>query len=210
MYLTGISTRTLSLLSTKLIGRSLSPTEVSNATTELKQAVEKWRVRDLSREKIKYFFIDGVNFRMRIAGSIGLVPVLVAIGVREDGTKLVLSLQSGDKESASAWREFFKDLKKRGLDRSLVQLGIMDGLTGLEKVFQEEFSHAKIQRCQVHVARNVLAKVPKNIKQAVADDLRSIFYASSRKKADEFAVTFAERWGERYTLCRQMFIELPR
>jgi putative transposase len=196
MYLTGISTRTLSLLSTKLIGRSLSPTEVSNATTELKQAVEKWRVRDLSREKIKYFFIDGVNFRMRIAGSIGLVPVLVAIGVREDGTKLVLSLQSGDKESASAWREFFKDLKKRGLDRSLVQLGIMDGLTGLEKVFQEEFSHAKIQRCQVHVARNVLAKVPKNIKQAVADDLRSIFYASSRKKADEFAVAFAERWGK--------------
>lgn len=196
MYLTGISTRTLSLLSTKLIGRSLSPTEVSNATTELKQAVEKWRVRDLSREKIKYFFIDGVNFRMRIAGSIGLVPVLVAIGVREDGTKLVLSLQSGDKESASAWREFFKDLKKRGLDRSLVQLGIMDGLTGLEKVFQEEFSHAKIQHCQVHVARNVLAKVPKNIKQAVADDLRSIFYASSRKKADEFAVAFAERWGK--------------
>ena len=196
MYLTGISTRTLSLLSTKLIGRSLSPTEVSNATTELKQAVEKWRVRDLSREKIKYFFIDGVNFRMRIAGSIGLVPVLVAIGVREDGTKLVLSLQSGDKESASAWREFFKDLKKRGLDRSLVQLSIMDGLTGLEKVFQEEFSHAKIQRCQVHVARNVLAKVPKNIKQAVADDLRSIFYASSRKKVDEFAVAFAERWGK--------------
>jgi putative transposase len=196
MYLTGISTRTLSLLSTKLIGRSLSPTEVSNSTTELKAAVEKWRVRDLSREKIKYFFIDGVNFRMRIAGSIGLVPVLVAIGVREDGTKLVLSLQSGDKESASAWREFFKDLKKRGLDRSLVQLGIMDGLTGLEKVFQEEFSHAKIQHCQVHVARNVLAKVPKNIKQAVADDLRSIFYASSRKKADEFAVAFAERWGK--------------
>jgi putative transposase len=68
MYLTGISTRTLSLLSTRLIGRSLSPTEVSNATIELKQAVEKWRVRDLTREKIKYFFIDGVNVRMRIAG----------------------------------------------------------------------------------------------------------------------------------------------
>jgi putative transposase len=68
MYLTGISTRTLSLLSTKLIGRPLSPTEVSNSTTELKQAVEKWRVRDLSREKIKYFFIDGIYFRMRIAG----------------------------------------------------------------------------------------------------------------------------------------------
>jgi len=131
---------------------------------------------------------------MRIKNSIDIIPVLVAIGVREDGTKLVLSLQSGDKESATAWREFFRDLKGRGLNPSFVQLGIMDGLTGLEKVFEEEFSHAKIQRCQVHVARNVLAKVPTSLKQQVADDLRSIFYASSRKKAEEFAVSFAAKW----------------
>jgi len=69
-------------------------------------------MRDLSREKIKYLFIDGVNFRIGIAGSIELVPALVAIGAREDGTKLVLFLQGGDKESSGAWREFFKDLKR--------------------------------------------------------------------------------------------------
>ena len=137
MYLTSISTRTLSLLTKRLIGRSLSATEVSNATAELKQAVETWRNRDISRERIKYMFVDGVNFRMRIEKSIELVPILVVIGVREDGTKLVLGLQSGDKESAAVWREFFKDLKKRGLDGSTVRLGIMDGLSGLEKVFQE-------------------------------------------------------------------------
>jgi putative transposase len=194
LYLTGVSTRTLSLLTKRLIGRSLSPTEVSKATSELKHAVETWRMRDLSREKIKYAFIDGVNFRMRIGGSIEPVPILVVIGVREDGTKLVLGLQMGDKESAAAWRQFFKDLKKRGLDGSRVVLGIMDGLSGLEKVFQEEFSHAKIQRCQVHVARNVLAKVPRKLKQEVADDLRSIFYASSRKKAEEFALSFSSKW----------------
>ncbi|PXF55799.1 MAG: IS256 family transposase, partial [Deltaproteobacteria bacterium] len=61
-------------------------------------------------------------------------------------------------------------------------LGIMDGLPGLEAVFKQEFPSAKVQRCQVHVARNVLAKVPKKLKKEVADDLRSIFYASSRKK----------------------------
>jgi putative transposase len=194
LYLTGISTRTLSLLTKRLIGRSLSATEVSNATTELKQSVETWRNRDLSRERFKYLFVDGVNFRMRIDKSIEPVPLLVVIGVREDGTKLVLGLQSGDKESAAVWRQFLKDLKKRGLDGSTISLGIMDGLSGLEKVFQEEFSHAKIQRCQVHVARNVIAKVPRKLKQEVADDLRSIFYASSRKKADEFAVSFAAKW----------------
>ena len=123
MYLTGISTRTLSLLTKRLIGQSLSATEVSNTTTGLKQAVETWRIRDLSGEKIKYIFVDGVNFRMRIGGSIKLVPVLVVIGVREDGTKLVLGLQSGDKESASVWRQFFKDLKGRGLDGRDCSLG---------------------------------------------------------------------------------------
>jgi putative transposase len=73
----------------------------------------------------------------------------------------------------------------------------MDGLTGLEKVFHEEFPRARIQRCQVHVARNVLAKVPRTLKQSVADDLRSIFYASSHKKANEFAVSFARKWEKK-------------
>jgi putative transposase len=107
MYLTGISTRTLSLLTKRLIGRSLSATEVSKATTELKQSIDTWRNRDLSQEKIKHLFIDGVIFRMRIRK--GIEPVVV-IGVREDGTKLVLGLQAGDKESAATWRQFFKDL----------------------------------------------------------------------------------------------------
>ena len=56
MFLTGISTRTLSMISTRLIGRKISPTEVSNANKELIDAVEKWRTRDLSKEAIKYLF----------------------------------------------------------------------------------------------------------------------------------------------------------
>jgi putative transposase len=196
MYLTGISTRTLALLSKRLIGRKISPEEVSKANRELTAAVEQWRMRDLSREPVKYLYIDGVNFAMRSGRKIERIPVLVAIGVREDGTRLVLGLQSGDKESATSWREFFKDLKRRGLDGSKVTLGIMDGLPALEKVFQEEFSNAKTQRCQVHVARNVLAKVPRSQKQAVADDLRSIFYATSKKKALEFYESFQERWAK--------------
>jgi len=196
MFLTGVSTRTLSMISTRLIGRKISPTEVSNANKELIDAVEKWRTRDLSGEKIKYIFLDGVNFDMRIAGSIEKVPVLVAIGVTETGQKLVLGFQAGDKESAPTWREFFKDLKGRGLDGSNMVLGVMDGLPGLEKVFKEEFPKAKVQRCQVHVVRNVLAKVPKKLKKAVADDMRSIFYASSKDKAMECFDIFKDRWQQ--------------
>ncbi len=194
MFLTGVSTRTLSMMSTRLIGRRISPMEVSNANKELVDAVEDWRNRDLSKEAIKYIFVDGVNFDMRMGDSVEKVPVLVAIGVTETGHRLVLGLQSGDKESASNWREFFKDLKKRGLDSGKVTLGIMDGLPGLQKVFIEEFPKAKVQRCQVHVGPNVLAKVPQKSKQMVADDMRSIFYASSKEKARELFVEFKGKW----------------
>lgn len=193
MFLTGVSTRALSMMSKRLIGRKISPSEVSNANKELIDAVENWRTRDLSKETIKYLFLDGVNFDMRIDGSIEKVPVLVAIGVTETGHKRVLGFQAGDKESAPTWREFFKDLKKRGLDGSKMVLGVMDGLPGLEKVFKEEFPKAKVQRCQVHVVRNVLAKVPKKLKKAVADDIRSIFYASSKQKAMGFFDIFREK-----------------
>ncbi|MDI6616895.1 MAG: IS256 family transposase [Syntrophaceae bacterium] len=194
MYLTGISTRTLSMISKQLLGRKISAGEVSRANGELIDAVERWRTRSLREEKIKYLLVDGVNFSMRVGKSVETVPVLVAVGVREDGTRLVLGLQAGDKESAGCWREFFKDLKSRGLSSETVTLGVMDGLAGLEMVFREEFPHAEVQRCQVHVARNVLAKVPKKLKSEVADDMRSIFYASSKEKAKEFFVQFKEHW----------------
>ena len=163
------------------------------------EAVERWRSRDLSEEEIKYLFVDGVCFDMRIEGSIETVCVLVVIGVTKDGRKLVLGLQAGDKESASNWRELFRDLKMRGLKAEGVTLGVMDGLTGLEKVFKEEFSHAKVQRCQVHVARNVLAKVTKKeSKKVVADHIRSIFYASSKQKAIKFFEEFKQRWEKEF------------
>ena len=195
MYLTGISTRSLSLLSNKLIGRKLSPQEVSNANKELISAIEKWRNRDLSTENIKYIYLDGVNFSMRIK-KILTVPVLVAIGVDINGYRSVLGFQSGDKESASSWRQFFKDLKNRGLNGSSVKLGIMDGLSGLEKVFREEFYNSSVQRCQVHLARNILSKVPVKHKKEVADDLRSIFYASSKDKAMEFFNEFQNKYDK--------------
>lgn len=106
MFLTGVSTRSLSLISNRLLERSLSHEEVSEANLALTEGVEKWRNRDLSKEGIKYLFLDGVNFDMRIGEVVEKVSLLVAIGVTEAGRKLVLGLQSGDKESALCWREF--------------------------------------------------------------------------------------------------------
>ncbi len=70
----------------------------------------------------------------------------------------------------------------------------MDGLPRLEKVFQEEFPHAKTQRCQVHVAKNVLAKVQRKQEKTMADDLRSVFYASTKEKTLQFYDIFQKAW----------------
>jgi putative transposase len=194
MFLGGLSTRTLAMMSQRLLGHQISAGEVSRCSRELIKAIAHWRNRDLSTIHFKYLFCDGVYFEMRVADGVDKVPVLVVIGVTENGQKQVIGLQAGDKESAANWREMFKDLKRRGLDGLRVLLGIMDGLAGLEKVFAEEFPKSKVQRCQVHVARNVLAKVPQKLKEKVADDIRSIFYASSKEKALDFATQFAECW----------------
>ncbi len=90
------------MISQRLIGRQLSHAEISSANQRVDEAGEKWRTRDLSGEQIQYLFRDVVSFDLRIAGKVEKVPVLVVIGVTEQGIKLVLGLQSGDKESASA------------------------------------------------------------------------------------------------------------
>jgi len=193
LYLLGQSTRSLALISERLLGTQISASKVSECSGRLMESVEKWRSRPLT-ETFKYLYLDGTYFSMRIDKKVVKVCVLVVIGVDEFGIKQVVALQAGDKESAGTWRQLFKDLKARGLNRQAIKLGIMDGLPGLEKVFKEEFPGAKIQRCQVHVARNVLCKVPQNMKQKVADDMRSIFYASTKDKSMEFFTEFKRRY----------------
>ncbi len=195
LFLSGFSTRAVAMVSKALLGTAISPTEVSRVTAELAGAIEQWRVRDLSTFDVKYLIIDGVQFPMRTGHSIERIPMLVVLGVlRGTNRKVFLTIQQGTKDSATVWREVFKDLKGRGLNPETIELGIMDGLSGLERVFTEEFPTAKIQRCQVHVARNVLAKVPKKRKQEVADNLRDIFYAENRVNSKAAYQAFREKY----------------
>ena len=110
-------------------------------------------------------YVDVVSFSMRVDHSVEKIPMLIVVGVMRGNQKILLTIKQGDKDSATTWRQIFKDLKVRGLYGSAIELGIMDGLPGLEKVFREEFPNAKKQRCQVHVARNVLCKIPNKMKK---------------------------------------------
>lgn len=193
MFLSGMSTRNVTMFSSRLLGREISPTEVSNASKEVMGALEKWRTRTLKNSHIKYLIVDGVYFKMRVKKHIEKVPMLIVIGVTNSNERIFLTIQQGDKDSATTWREIFKDMKQvRSLNKNEVKLGIMDGLPGLEKVFKEEFPLAKVQRCTVHVERNVMVKVPKSRRIEIKDKLRDIFYASDKKTAIGNYKAFAE------------------
>lgn len=197
MFLGGMSTRNINMFSSQLLGRKISAAEVSNANKEVNGAIESWRTRPLNDVRIKYIIVDGVNFNMRMRRHIVKVPMLIVIGVTYDNKRLFLNIQQGDKEKASTWREMFRDMKHvRGLNKDDIQLGIMDGLPGLEKVFAEEFPNAKTQRCTVHVTRNVLAKVPRSLKEETSDKLRDIFYAPDKKAAVANYKTFVGEYQD--------------
>lgn len=122
-------------------------------------------------------------------------PVLAAIGITGLGHRTVLGLQVGDKGSAPFWRQMFKNLKKRCHDGTNVDLGNNDGLPGLEMVFKEEFPNARVQRYEVHAARQVLSIVPKKLKKDITDEVCSIFYAFSRQKTVGFFMAFIKsKW----------------
>ena len=198
LFLGGASTRTVELMSQRLFGRSLSAGEVSNANKKLLAPVEAWRNRSLADEKFLYLFLDGTNFSMRRGNEVVKQCVLVVIGVNEARQRQVLALQAGDKESAQAWKAVFADLVRRGLDPSTIQLGIMDGLPGLEKAFREAFRKATVQRCQVHKAKNVLAKVRQKDRKIVADDMRRVFYAADPLSAKRALERFSNKWKAMY------------
>jgi putative transposase len=198
LFLGGASTRTVELMSQRLFGRSLSAGKVSKANKKLLAPVEAWRNRSLADEKFLYLFLDGTNFSMRRGNEVVKQCVLVVIGVNEARQRQVLALQAGDKESAAAWKAVFADLVRRGLDPSTIQLGIMDGLPGLEKAFREAFRKATVQRCQVHKAKNVLAKVRQKDRKIVADDMRHVFYAADHLSAKRALERFCNKWKAMY------------
>lgn len=103
LFLSGLSTRSIELISKTLIGRKISRSEVSNVNKELLTGIDMWRNRSLKEIKIKYMYMDGVNFEMRIGNEVILSPMLVVIGVTSENKKIFLAIQQGDKESASTW-----------------------------------------------------------------------------------------------------------
>jgi len=199
MFLEGLSTRDVSRVLERHLGKKYDSKEISRMVDATSEALDAWLTRDLSGLKYRFLFLDGSNFNVRRDQTVEKIPFLAVIGVlAKDDRMEVLALTVGDKEQKSLWEELFRDMKRRGLDADGVELGIMDGLPGLESAFASAFSQAQTQRCQVHAKRNALKKVSKKNRQAFKTDLDQVFYAPNEAQARKAYHKLVTNWSRSY------------
>lgn len=184
LHLAGISTRTMSMISKRILGVELSKDTVSQSLNSVEGKALEWLERPLT-EDYWALFVDGTNFRMQRRGSTEKEPTLVVIGLNKNNTMSILALQPGYKDNADSWREVFKDLQRRGLQSEKVRIGLMDGLPGLETAFKETFQNAVTGRCWVHSLRNAMAKTPERLREPFKQLAHRMMYASSENAARE-------------------------
>ena len=182
LHLAGISNRTLAMVSKRILGVEIGKSTVHKSLEIVEEKALAWLERDLTK-RYWCLFIDGTNFKIQRRGSTEKEPTLVVVGIDENNCTSLLSLQPGQKDNAESWRIVFKDLINRGLDPNLIQIGVMDGLSGLEKVFKATFTKAMTGRCWVHAKRNAMAKCSKRLAEAFEKLLNDVMYAGSESQA---------------------------
>ena len=208
-FLRGISTRQVGRVVATLTGEVVSPQTVSNLTRDLDQAVRQFHRAEL-KDEWAYLFLDGVNLKVRRPVGRQSVQMLVAYGVRQDGSRQLLSFLRTKGESQAHWEALLNDLYRRGLKGDKLLLILTDGCPGLAAAIQTVYPRAPHQRCWVHKMRNILEKVRKRDYDAVKVDAQAIYLADGRRSAVTAARAFCRRWRSEYpSMVKQLERDLP-
>jgi putative transposase len=208
-FLRGISTRQVGRVVATLTGETVSAQTVSNLTRDLDHAVKEFHQAPL-KDEWAYLFLDGVNLKVRRPAGRQSVQMLVAYGVRPDGTRQLLGFLRTKGESQAHWEALLNDLYRRGLKGDKLLLVVTDGCPGLAAAIQTVYPHAAHQRCWVHKMRNILEKVRKRDYDAVKTDAQAIYLADGSGQARAAARAFCRRWRSEYpSLVKQLERDLP-
>ncbi len=193
VYLSGTNTRRIKgALAPLLRGGPLSKDAVSRLVGRLADDFETWRRRDLAEDQIQYLLMDGWYPKVRIGKRRVRVPVLVTLGVRADGARVVLDVRLAGDESTAAWRDVIRSLAERQVGRP--RLAIIDGSAGLAAALREQWPTLAIQRCTAHKLRNLEAKAPVRLREELAEEYRRMIYADSRTLVDQARARFTKKW----------------
>jgi transposase-like protein len=146
----------------------------------------------LATEAVVFLYLDAIALRVRIAKKVISVPVLVGLGVKEDGQKVILDLELLQSESSSCWEGFVEGLISRGLKPPC--LGIIDGNKGLRAALDKNWPGTAVQRCTVHKLRNLERHAPRHALEEVKSDYHRIVYAESLEQATKAYREFISKW----------------
>ena len=196
-YLRGLSTGDFSEALGVLLGpeaAGLSATTISRLIRIWQDEYRDWRRRSLAGKDYVYIWVDGVHFNVRLEED--RLACLVVIGVHIDGTKEVIALEDGYRESQEAWASLLRDLKRRGMPAPMLAIG--DGALCFWKAVREVYPETREQRCWVHKIRNVLDKLPKRLQPRAKSMLHEIMQAPDREAAEEEITRFVAEFEARY------------
>src|SRR5205814_3333929 len=174
-YLAGTNTRRVRRALGALFGGAVGKDTVSRVWRQVKSDWDAWNARSLSEEPIVRVILDGTVVRVRLDRKATAISLLVVIGVREDGQKVLLAVKNMGGETSEAWSAVLDDLVKRGLVKP--RFLIVDGGTGLEQALAALWGDVPTQRCTVHKHRNLLAHAPRRLHEQVSDDYNDMIYA---------------------------------
>jgi putative transposase len=192
VYLAGTNTRRVRRALSALFAGAIGKDTVSRAWHKLQADWEAWQKRDLAGDDIVRLILDGTVVRVRVDRKATSLSVLVALGVRRDGKKVLLALRNMGGESAAAWRALLDDLVTRGLP--VPSLLIVDGAPGMEKAAAELWPDVPVQRCTVHKHRNLLAHAPKKLYEQISADYTDMIYAKTTKEVEQKRKAFLRKW----------------
>jgi putative transposase len=193
LYLSGTNTRRLKrALAPLWRGAPLSKSTVSRLVVALREQYEGWRERDLSGERFAVMYLDAAYVAVRLAKRVEKLPVAVAMGVREDGQKVLAGLWIYASEGRNAWGLALEDLTARGLQTPA--LVVIDGSKGLRAAVAEQWPEVRVQRCTVHKLRNLEAHAPLRLHDELRQDYRGIVYADEERTGRRAWACFTAKW----------------
>ncbi len=191
-YLAGTNTRRVRRALGALFGGTVSKDIVSRVWRKVKGDWDAWNARSLAAEPIVRLILDGTVVRVRLDRKATSISLLVVIGVRADGQKVLLAVKNMGGESTEAWRAVLDDLIKRGLQRP--EFLIVDGALGLETAIAAVWDGVPMQRCTVHKHRNLLAHAPERLHDEVTADYTDMIYAATPEEIETRRKAFIRKW----------------
>lgn len=191
-YLAGTNTRRVRRALAALFGGTVGKDTVSRTWRKVKGDWDAWNSRSLAGEPIVRLILDGTVVRVRLDRKATSISLLVVLGVRADGQKVLLAIKSMGGESAEAWRTVLDDLIKRGLKRP--EFLIVDGAPGLDKAIAAVWDGVPVQRCTVHKHRNLLAHAPERLHEEITSDYNDMIYAATPEEIAVHRKAFIRKW----------------